>query len=144
MSPNITSESDVPSGTILPEPLPAELQEWLYLPVELFRKPWEHFAPFLAAHGYILAHTPEYDQQDTLTFEPGQPPIPFQSTFDFRFAFIDFDCSFRFPPDTPHHLLRNTGLLNLPLLSSTTPLSHMICLLLMCLILLKCFSTNWI
>jgi hypothetical protein len=57
-----------------PPPLPEELQDWKYLPLELFRKPWDHFAPFLAAHGYILAHTSEYDSDPRVETAPRKPP----------------------------------------------------------------------
>ena len=39
--------------------------------------------------------------------EPGQIAVPFQSTFDFRFAFIDFGFSVRFDPDDADHLVES-------------------------------------
>jgi hypothetical protein len=57
-----------------PPPLPEELQDWKYLPLELFRKPWDHSAPFLKTYGYILAHTPEYDSDPRVETAPRKPP----------------------------------------------------------------------
>ena len=37
--------------------------------------------------------------------EPGHISVPFQSTFDFRFAFIDFGFSVRFDPGDTNHLI---------------------------------------
>ena len=39
--------------------------------------------------------------------EPGQIAVPFQSTFDFRFAFIDFGFSVRFGPDDADHIVES-------------------------------------
>ena len=36
---------------------------------------------------------------------PGEPAVPFQSTFRFSFAFIDFGCAFQFSPDATDHLV---------------------------------------
>jgi hypothetical protein len=41
--------------------LPEELQDWKQIEIEDFRKPWNHFTPFLASHGFFLFDTPEYD-----------------------------------------------------------------------------------
>ena len=41
-----------------------------------------------------------------LDVEPGQQPVPFQSNFDFRFAFIDFGYAIRFPPNIFDHVVR--------------------------------------
>ena len=71
-----------------PPPLPEELQDWKYLPLELFRKPWDHFAPFLASHGYILAHTPEYDSDPRVETAPRKPPSdPFHPADDEDFLY---------------------------------------------------------
>ena len=37
--------------------------------------------------------------------KPGQPAVPFHSTFDFRFAYIDFGCAVHFSPDATDHLV---------------------------------------
>ena len=57
-----------------PPPLPEELEDWIYLPLELFRKPWHHFAPFLASHGYIIAHTEQYNTDPRVESTPRKPP----------------------------------------------------------------------
>lgn len=77
-----------PIARIQVDPLPAELQEWSYLPLELIRKPWDHFAPFLASHGYILANTPEYDQDTDSITAPRKPAMdPFHPADDEDFLY---------------------------------------------------------
>ena len=73
--------------------LPAELEDWIYLPEELFRKPWEHFAPFLADHGYILANTPEYEQDSNLSVptKPARDPFHPADDEDFLYRLFLYD-----------------------------------------------------
>ena len=55
--------------------MPAELQDWHNIEIKDFRRPWEHFTPFLASHGYSLFGTWAYDEAHLQPMKPARDPF---------------------------------------------------------------------